>query len=343
MRLFVISIVIFFSFEIFSQVDYSKCAQLLKKSSSLDRDGDRVFFPFELLTDGTIKKVEYKLSVSPSGQTLPIVVCPKPAKKSKKNCHNDPKVAFYKTDPKTGDISILMRSPFGERGGHERRGKPHDRFLRYSTKIVRDANGHIIRVEQRQLISQQGLRQLQKEHARRNQSGGTSKPFSHRHLTTFEFQVKNGVCVPVRATDSFLTTTEPWGPMAKRTHYHLQLCKDIDNLLNRMTPSMVHSKHFNENMKALFNRYVDTVNTPADWRLELHNHSVESLVMNSRRGDGDEFTQQGQGEKVSPFVVGSQILQDCYKRGLGSFIKDPEIWKEPSAGEKTSSGSQPAR
>ena len=315
MRLSLVAFILLCSAQGFCEkVDYSKCANFLRRSPA-----------YNGFIEDTHGLSEPRFDLLKDGQIVP---------------HNTSDgVISYNKDRQTGNIRIIH--------------VPSDRYSivsRYHTTILRDSNGHIIRIEENKTPNQPNeFKALKKSREKLRKQLGPSFPFMSDMKTIIDFEVKNGQCIPVEAKSFFLIDSNSKTTMEKSTLYNLKLCKDIYDFFNKHPNARsCFSDGLNKQMTSIFKKHVNTDEASIEEKMGITPHyygnsSLESQVKNSLLNPINPTTNpllppiepsvQLRNTRISlamsPIIASHGILRDCYKRGLSRFITDPTIWKEP--------------
>ena len=119
------------------------------------------------------------------------------------------------------------------------------------------------------------------------------------------------------------------------TRFNTNLCKDIDQFLKQNPEAAsCFKKGLNDKMTSIFRKY-NSHAIPAGidvggYGYGLHANSLEMQINKGRfmPTNPEKETKMRKSMGTSPVIIGHMILQNCYQRGLGSFIDDPKIWEK---------------
>tara|TARA_Y100000782_G_scaffold84715_1_gene91832 strand:- start:25786 stop:26742 length:957 start_codon:yes stop_codon:yes gene_type:complete len=168
--------------------------------------------------------------------------------------------------------------------------------------------------------------------------------FSTYSHTTTKIEIKNGQCVPSNQVSHNLVEPRVDGRTITSNLFDMKLCKDLEQFIDdNPEAAACFDPKLNKQVSSIFSNYQQRSGSTfavgggiGGFNAGFPGVStglygrVDSLInMENQLWGNEEYKKNiRKYSGRSPIISGHMILQDCYISGLGSFIKDPKIWKE---------------
>ena len=201
------------------------------------------------------------------------------------------------------------------------------------TTIKRDDKGDIIEITHANDYTQENLDRMKKT-LRRYSPNSPFLAFSH---STIKLEIRNGECVPVKATAHNLIQPKVGGTTRPSSLYNTKLCKELDDFLKEHPEAEACFKDdLNDKVSKIFEPY-KSYQAVYGMGGGMSPHGLftgffgrlDSLLVDDDFLNSNPSSRKFTGR--SPVISAHIILEDCRSQGLEPFIKDENLWKKAAA------------